>query len=107
MENSLPYSDTIRSFRARHRELAYSHQEDKDNAKLKAENYYPYGHLFQMLHRVEVSNPGLLQDPDRVWNMDETSIDAEHGRREKYIDLLPRVMAGFETQPNRKDQVQM
>ncbi len=34
-----------------------------------------------MLKHVEKSNPGNLSDGDRVWNMDETSISCEFGKR--------------------------
>ena len=39
-KNGIPSADAIRFFRARHRELTYRNHEDKDNARLKGENYY-------------------------------------------------------------------
>ena len=87
-KNGIPGPDAIHSFRARHRELAYRNQEDKYNARLKGESYYHVDTVFQVLRRLEISNPGLLQDPDRVWNMDETSIDAEWQKGESIRVLL-------------------
>ena len=55
-----------------------------------------------MLRRFEVSNPGLLKDPDRVWNMDETSIDAEHGKREKVYGSSSTHHGGFRNSDNSK-----
>ncbi len=36
-----------------------------------------------MLKDVEKSNPGILSDDDIVWNIDETSISCEFGKRTK------------------------
>lgn len=37
----------------------------------------------------------MLRDPDRFWNMDETSVDVEYGEWEKYFTSSSRHYGGF------------
>ena len=46
-KKGIPGPDAIRSFRARHREMAYRNQKEKDNARLKGENYYHVDTFFR------------------------------------------------------------
>ncbi len=48
-----------------------------------------------MLKDVEKSNPGILSDGDRVWNMDETSISCEFGKRTKGFGSSQTHHGGF------------
>ncbi len=48
-----------------------------------------------MLKDVEKSNPGILSDGDRVWNMDETSISCEFGKRTKGFGSSQNHHGGF------------
>jgi len=82
-KHDVPTNDTSRAFRARHRALTYRNTENKDSAKLSAENYEHVQTLEKALREVENNSPGILSDPDLIWNMDETNVDGEYGQREK------------------------
>ncbi len=48
-----------------------------------------------MLKYVEKSNPGILFDGDRVWNIDETSTSCEFGKRTKGFGSSKSHHGGF------------
>lgn len=50
-------------------------------------------HLWQHKN-VEEEYPGILQDPDRLWNMNETAGEAEYGRRVKVFLSSKSMMQG-------------
>ncbi len=45
-----------------------------------------------MLKGVEKSNPGILSDGDRVWNMDDTSISCEIRKKNQRIWLFHKLI---------------
>lgn len=78
-----PSNDVIRSFRARNRNITYRSSENKDVVKLKGESYHHVKTYADVLKRVDNDFPGMLQDADKIWNMDETAVSAEFGRKFK------------------------
>lgn len=84
-KNGIRSDDAVRSFRSRHREITYKKVEDKNASKLRAENRDHVGTFFIALKQIEILHPGLVKDPDRVWNVDETKVDAtEAGFRKAF-----------------------
>ena len=82
-KNGLPTNDTVRVFRAKHKDIAYRDSESKDRAKLNAENYEHVEKLFEIIETVHEIFPYTKDLGNLVWNMDETAIDSEYGRRRK------------------------
>lgn len=82
-QNGIPSNDAVRSFRARTPGLTYRKAENKEAAKIKGENYEHVKTLARELQKVGQDHPGIFDDPDRVWNMDETKVDAQFGIRER------------------------
>lgn len=64
--NGVPSDDAIRSFRSRHREITYRKIENKEGAKLRAENREHVQTLFTAMEEIERHHPGILKDPDRI-----------------------------------------
>jgi len=73
--NTLPSMETVRRFRAQHREITYRTSQQKELAKLLAENPQHAASLKVALESVRADFPDIYDDPNRIWNMDETSID--------------------------------
>ncbi len=82
-KDRVPSEDAIRAFRARHREITFKNAEKKDRSKFRGESFDHVERFLKMLKDVEKSNPGILSDGGRVWNMDETSISCKIGKRTK------------------------
>ncbi len=82
-KDGVPSEDATRAFRARQREITFKNAEKKDRSKFRGESFDHVEGFFKMLKDVEKSNSGILSDSDRVWNMDETSIACEFGKRTK------------------------
>ena len=40
------------------------------------------------LKQVDTVHPGIFRNADRLWNMDETKVDAEFGKRVKVLGPL-------------------
>lgn len=81
--NVIPSDEAIRNFRARHREITYRAHENKDLSKRRGENYEHVKTYVDVLRHLDRDFPGMLHDGDRVWNMDETSVDIEFGQKLK------------------------
>ncbi len=81
--------DAIWAFRARHREITFRNAENKDRSKIRGGSF---GHVEGFF---EKSNPGILSNVDRVWNMDETSISCEFGKRTKAFGSSQTHHGGF------------
>lgn len=77
----VPSPDAIRSFRARHRELAYRVSENVSAARLAAENVSHFGSLHAVLQHVCSEFPEFKMDPKVVWNYDETAVLGEYGKK--------------------------
>ena len=73
----------LRSFRARHRELTFRAQESTEAAKLSAETEAHVAPFFKLLSEIGDRNPGLLKNPHRIWNLDETRVDYIFGKKKK------------------------
>lgn len=79
----VPSDAAVRTYRALNRDITYRKQENKEAAKLKAENHEHVMTFAEQLRAVEQRHPGIFTDPDRLWNMDETHVDGEFGKRRK------------------------
>ena len=84
-KNGVPSGDAIRSFRARHPELIFRLVENKSAVKLKSEDYFHVKTYEDALRSVSQEFPTIFDDPDLVWNMDETHVDGEFGKRERVV----------------------
>lgn len=93
--NGIPSQDTLRAFRARHRELTFRSQESKEKAKLNAENFNHVDRFFRILDDIGERCPGILSNPNRIWNMDETAIDGTWGKKEKVFTASDSHKGGF------------
>ena len=82
-KGNAPIDDTVRSFRARNREICLRTTERKDEVKLKGESYSHVQTFFDELVKIKKRFPGVLEDGDRVWNMDESSVETEFGKKTK------------------------
>lgn len=82
-KRGVPSDDAIRSFRARNRDIALRTTENKASVKLKGEQYHHVEGYFRELHRINNRFPGILNDGDRVWNMDESAAETEFGKKTK------------------------
>lgn len=81
--NDLPSDAAIRSFRARHRELTFRAQENKEIANISAENETHIKPFFDIIAGIGERSEGLLSNPNFIWNLDETAVDATFGKKEK------------------------
>lgn len=82
-KKGMPSDDALRSFRARNRALTMRKSENVLPVKLAAQNYKHVLTFKSILQRVDREHPGLLKDPERIWNWDETSVLPEFGKLTK------------------------
>lgn len=82
-KHGLPCDDTIRLFRAKHREITFRNYESKDLAKLKGECFEHVDPFLDIVSMIGEKHAGLLSDGDRIWNLDETAVDPELGKKLK------------------------
>lgn len=100
--DSLPSDDLIRSFRTRHRDITYRSSEDKDLARIRGENYEHVKTYANLLSQINQDFPGMLHDPDRVWNTDETAVSAENSIAKKAFTTSDSHHGGFKCVSTRK-----
>ena len=81
--NGVPSDEAIRSFRSRHRDLTFRAQENKERVKLHAESVSHIQPFFDIINDIGKNHPGMLTNPNRIWNLDETAVDGRYGKREK------------------------
>ena len=77
--NGLPSMDTIRSWRAKNRDITFRKLESKSRSKLLAERPEHVRTLQTALQTVAQLHPGIFENPNRLWNLDETEICASNG----------------------------
>lgn len=82
-ESGLPCMQTLRHWRALNRDVTCRSAENKDITKLAAENYDHVASFSEALSNVEKDFSGIFKDPDRLWNIDETAVSCEFGRKVK------------------------
>ena len=75
--------DTIRHWRAVDRDVTYRRSDSKDDTKLAAEIFEHVSSFSDALKTVAHANPGIFQDPRRLWILDETSVNCQYGVRTK------------------------
>ena len=80
-DTGLPSADSIRHCRAVNRDITYRNVENKDAAKLHAENYDHVASFAKVLRDVRNDFPGIFQNPYRLWNLDETAVSCEYGKK--------------------------
>lgn len=71
---SFPSAETVRLFRSRHRDITLRSGQNKAVSKPLAENPDHAETLQIVLERVQTDYPHIMNSPEFVWNMDETSI---------------------------------
>lgn len=94
-KNGIPTGDVIRSFRARNRDITLRTFENKENAKLKGENYEDVKTYADALERIAAANDGIFDSGDRFWNLDETKVDGEFGHKTKVFGSSGTHHGGF------------
>ena len=82
-KNDVLSDDSIRSFCARNSDLTYRNCKNKDTAKVEVQNYYHFKRYFFILTELNRTHPGTMLNGDRIWNVDETSVDSNFGGRVK------------------------
>lgn len=95
-KSCIPSDDSVRSFRARHRELTYRSAENKELEKLKGEDFLHCKTYEAALRMVEEKIPGMFNDPLRLWNMEETNVTAENGKKKKVFSPADPHHGGFQ-----------
>ena len=90
--NGLPSHEAVRAFRSKHRQISFRSHERKDLAKVKGENYEHVDTFFRILEGVEHDIQGILRNGDRLWNMDETAVDTEYGKKPVSFVIPKRIM---------------
>ena len=89
------WANAVRSSRARHREITFRNYERKENAKLKGESFWHVQRYFDVLKQIESKYPGILEDGDRIWNVDETAVDSTFGKKRKVFGPSNSHHGGF------------
>eukprot|EP00171_Calliarthron_tuberculosum_P003025 IDg3025t1 len=97
-KNGVPSSDVVRAFRAKHPDVCLRTHTRKDAAKLRAEDREHLRSYKEILQEVDKLHPGMLQDPCRFWNTDETAVLTEKGRKRKVFGPSSAHQGGFVTQ---------
>jgi len=95
----LPSSAAVRNFRARHREITLRKGQEKEKAKLLAENPDHARTCEKVLRLVIDKHPHLKMNPEYIWNMDETQIDGKGKTRKMYCSSSSS-STGFDTTNN-------
>eukprot|EP00171_Calliarthron_tuberculosum_P002548 IDg2548t1 len=93
--NGIPSDSVVRSFRTRNRDITFRNTENKENAKLRGENFSHVQTYATALRQVVVHNPGIYDDENRVYNLDETHVDGEFGHRVKVFGSSRTHQGGF------------
>ena len=94
--------DAVRAWRARNRETTYRYAENKSVAKLRAERYDHVASLERALKEVEKRNPNIFSHAERLWNMDETAIEVEYGKKRKVFSSSKSHHGGTKSQRGGK-----
>ena len=94
-KSEVPSMDAIRSFRARRPELRYRKAEAKETVNLRGENFDHVNTYATVLKNVLSDYPGIFDNGDYVWNMDETQVDGEFGERKKVYSPADTHHGGF------------
>lgn len=81
--NGIPSDAAVRTYRAHNPDITYKRIENKEFAKLAAESYRHIDIFFAALDEIQVKHPGILLNPHRIWNLDETAVDCTLGKLEK------------------------
>ena len=94
-KSGVPSPDAIRSFRARHPEMRFRKSESKATVKLSGENYDHVSTYATVLKEVKSDYPAIFDHGDYVWNMDETHVDGEFGKRKSVYSPADSHHRGF------------
>ena len=94
-KNGIPSDEALRSFSCRHLELTFRAQQNKERGKLQAESLSNVQPIFDIINNIGRKNPEILNNPNRIWNLDETAVDATYGKREKVFTSSKNNEGGF------------
>lgn len=81
-----PSMEAQRSFRQRHLEITFIAQEPKETSNQNSERREQVQSFFDIINGIGQKFLGVLQNPHRIWNIDETAVDATYGKREKVFN---------------------
>lgn len=88
----------VRTFRAKNPEICLRTHTIKDAEKLRAEDPEHLGSYKTVLEEINNLHPGMLKDPSRFWNIDETAVLSEKGRKRKVFGPSCSHQGGFVSQ---------
>lgn len=81
----LPYSDTIRTFRAQNISLAYLVSTNVSYVRLLAQNHNHVTALKISLKKIEEQYSSIFSDRIQIWNRDETAVSGDDGRKVRFF----------------------
>lgn len=93
-QTSIPEQAVLRKFRADHPELTFRNKTNKEFCKLQGEKDDHVKTLEDVLKSIFESHSDIKEDPDRVRNMNETSVDCEFGVKEKVASSSSSNLSG-------------
>lgn len=100
--SGIPSEDAVRAWRVRNRDMTYRAVENKRTASLVAERYEHVVTFKNALQSIEAKHSGIFSDPDRVWNLDETAVSTELGRKTKAFCPSGSIQGRSRAQRGRK-----
>ena len=95
MEKSVPSADTVRNFHSRHLSISYRSAENKELVKRKGEKFGHCKTYEAALRMLEEKHPGIFNGPLRLWNMDETAVNADYRKKNKVFSPAESNHGGF------------
>ena len=94
-KSGVPSLGGIRSFRARHPEIRFRKSESKATIRLSGENYDHLSTYATVLKEVKSDYPAIFDHGDYIWNMDETHVNGEFGKRKSVYRPADSHHGGF------------
>ncbi|CDF32200.1 unnamed protein product [Chondrus crispus] len=91
----LPHTYIIKDLVPDLSNITFRKSENKENAKVKGENFEHVQSYARALRQVDNENPGIFEDGDRFFNLDETAVNGEFGKRVKVFGSADTHHGGF------------
>ena len=98
-DSTMPSAAAVWTWRAHNRDITFRKAENKEFAKLQAENFAHVNTFASALKQVGTEHREIFQSSDLVWNMDETAVSAEFGQPVKVFGAADKKHGGFRAAP--------
>eukprot|EP00171_Calliarthron_tuberculosum_P003170 IDg3170t1 len=82
-ESGTPSDDSLRYWRACNRDITFRTAENKRSASLIAERHEHVVTFKNAFQSIQEKHANIFSDPDRLWNLDETAVSGEFGKKVK------------------------